>query len=187
MTRVPALRATLAAAGLLLLASTSQQVQAKVPEVRISADSELTFGTFMIFGSGSRTVGTTGTVRDNGVVALEGTRPAPARFTISYDRGNENNHVLDIELELVISAPPLVRQGGVEARLSAYETDLPGALRVDAGRAMRVTMPNCRTRVCTRSFQVGGRLDVTRNFGGAMLVVPILVDVTVISADRQRR
>lgn len=171
----------------MLLACISQPAAAKEPEVRISADSELTFSTFMIFGSGSRTVSPSGTVSDNGVVALEGTTPAPARFTITYDRGNENNHVLDIELELVISAPPLVRQGGVEARLSGYATDLPGALRVDAGRAVRVTIPNCRTRVCTRSFQIGGRLDVTRNFGGAMLVVPIPVDVTVISADRQRR
>ena len=140
----------------------------------------------MVFGSGSRTVGATGTVSDSGIVPVEGRAPAPAVFTISYDRGNENNFVLDIVLDLVISAPPMVRQEGVEARLSGYETNLPGALRIDAGRAIRLTMSHCRTRVCTRTFQVGGRLDVTRQFGGASVVVPIPVDVTVISAERGR-
>lgn len=186
MTSAPPLRAYLAAmlaSGALLAALPAQ---AKEPEVRIDATSDLQFGTFMVFGSGARTVSANGTVSDNGVVALEGSVPAPARFTITYDRGNESNQTLNIVLELVISAPPLVRQGGVEARLSGYETDLPGALRIDAGRAIRLTLANCRTRICTRTFQVGGRLDVTRHFGGAALVVPIPVDVTVISAERAR-
>lgn len=159
---------------------------AREPEVRITADSDLQFGTFMVFGNGARTVSASGAVNDLGVVGLDGGIPAPARFTISYDRGNEGNVTLDIVLELVFSAPPLVRVNGVEARLSGYETDLPGALRIDPGRAIRLTLANCRTRICSRSFQVGGRLDVTRLFGGAQLVVPIPVDVTVISAGRAR-
>jgi hypothetical protein len=175
-------RAFIAVAALLVTTPT----QAAEPQVLITANSELHFGTFMVFGSGARTVSATGAVSDSNIVALEGRAPAPAYFTISYDRGNENNFVLDIVLDLVISAPPLVRQGGVEARLSGYETNLPGALRIDPGRAIRLTMSNCRTRVCTRTFQVGGRLDVTRQFGGAAVVVPIPVDVTVISAERVR-
>jgi hypothetical protein len=159
--------------------------QGASPEIRVTAERELAFGTFMVFGSGARTVRASGAVSDNAIVPLEGAIPAPARFTITYDRGNQSRNVLNLDLELVISAPPLVRQGGVEARLSAYETDLPGAPQVMPGQVIRMTIDDCRTRVCSRSFQVGGRLDVTRHFGGAQLVVPIPVDVTVISIDRR--
>ena len=169
-----------------LAALLASPAQAAEPQVRVIATSELHFGTFMVFGSGARTVSATGAVSDSGVVSLEGRAPAPASFTISYDRGNESNHILNIVLDMVLSSPQLVRQGGVEARLSGYETNLPGALRIDAGRAIRLTISNCRTRVCTRTFQVGGRLDVSRRFGGASVVVPIPVDVTVISAERVR-
>jgi hypothetical protein len=179
--------ATLAAMPVaLLLGQAATPARAAVPAVTLTADSDLHFGTFMVFGTGSRTVSASGAVTDRGVVPIEARAPAPARFTISYDRGNENKHVLDLEFELVMSPPPPVRQGGVEARLHGYETDLPGAARIDPGRAVRVTIPGCRTRVCTRSFQVGARLDVTRQFGGAEIVVPIPMDVTVISAERQR-
>ncbi len=180
------MRAALIIGAAATLATAAGPAQAKEPEVRLSADSDLHFGTFMVFGQGARTVSASGAVTDVGIVALEARAPAPARFTISYDRGNESNHVLDLVFELVMSAPPPVRLGGVEARLYGYETDLPGALRIDPGRAVRVTIPGCRTRICTRSFQVGARLDVTRQFGGAQIVVPIPMDITVISAERQR-
>lgn len=160
---------------------------AKEPEVHVIPQSELRFGTFMVFGTGSRTVTALGNVTDVSLVALEGDPVGPARFTISYDRGNESKHVLDIELELVISQPPRVRQGGVDAQLSALESDLPGSQRVSPGRPIRVFLANCRERVCSISFNVGGRLEVSRQFGGASLSIPIPVDVTVISANSQRR
>lgn len=156
------------------------------PEVRISADSQLQFGTFMVFGAGSRTVSATGAVSDRSLVALEGTLAAPASFTVSYDRGNQNKHVLDIELELVLSPVSQFREKGVAASLSAFETTLPGALQIMPGRAFRVSLPNCRTRVCSRSFTVGARMDVSRDYGGADVVVPLLIDAAVISADRVR-
>jgi len=168
------------------LAALVVPAQAKNPEVSLTAISDLHFGTFMVFGNGARTVSASGAVTDVGIVALEDRAPSPARFTISYDRGNESRHGLDLVFELVMSAPAPVRQGGVEARLYGYETDLPGAMRIDPGRPVRVNVPNCRTRVCSRSFQVGARLDVNRRFGGAEIVVPIPMDVTVISAERQR-
>ena len=174
--------AVLAAAALLV----SQPVSADVPRVRISPDSELRFGSFMVFGSGARTVSATGLVSDQAIVPIEGSTTGPARFTISYDRGNESKQSLDIEIELVISNPGPVRAGGVDARLSAFETDLPGALRVTPGQAIRLSIRNCSTRVCSRSFQVGARLDVARQFGGADLSVPIPLDATIISAERVR-
>ena len=159
--------------------------RADTPAISVTADRELAFGTFMIFGSGSRTVTASGAVSDSGLVPLEGAIPAPAHFTISYDRGNASRNVLDIELELVINAPPMVRQGGVEARLSAYQSDLPEATLVTAGRPITLRLRDCRTRICSRTFRLGGRLDVTRHFGGAQLVVPIPVDVAVIDIDRR--
>ena len=160
---------------------------AKPAEVRVSVDSELAFGSFMVFGAGRRTVGVNGMVSDEAIVALEGTIPSPAQFTVTYDRGNENKHVLDIEVELYISPASAVRVGGVEGRLSVFETDLPGAMRVTNGQPIRISIPNCRTRTCSRSFRLGATLNVSRSFGGASLVIPIPVDAVLISDDRQRR
>ena len=158
---------------------------AKPQEVRVRSESELSFGTFMVFGNGSRRVSATGAVVDTAIVALEGTRPRPARFRIEYDRGNESKHVLEIEIELVLSAPGNVRFDGIDARLSAFETDLPGHARVASGEAITLRLTNCRTRVCSRTFAVGGRLDVTRNFGGAKIDIPINVDTRIVARERQ--
>lgn len=177
--------ATLVAMSYLL--SSSIPVMAKPAEVRISVERELAFGTFMIFGSGRRTIGANGIVTDESIVALEGTIPSPAQFTVTYDRGNENNHVLDVEIEVFVSTTPMVRIGGVEGRLSNYQTDLPGFGRVSSGQPLRILLPNCRTRTCSRTFRLGATLDVSRTFGGADLVIPIPIDAILISDDRQRR
>lgn len=158
----------------------------KTPEVSIIPERALQFGTFMVFGSGSRLVSASGAISDSSVIALDGTAPAPARFTVRYDRGNENNHVLDIELELAISDSPRTRVDGVEASVSSFETDLPGGAQVSSTKPVRMMIANCRARVCTRSFQVGGRLEVTRSFGGADVEVPIPIDVRIIAVERQR-
>lgn len=163
----------------------SLPVSANQPQVRITPESELRFGTFMVFGTGSRTVTAMGNVTDVSLVALEGSRAGPARFTVSYDRGNQSRNILDIELELVISQPARVRMGGVEGQLSNFETDLPGAGRIAPGQPIRINLNNCRDRVCSVSFNVGGRLEVSRQYGGASLSIPIPVDVTVISIDRR--
>lgn len=175
----------LLAAPLCLLASVS--ASAKPAEVRISVDSELNFGTFMVFGSGRRSIGPNGIVVDEAIIALENTIPRPAQFTVTYDRGNESKHVLDIELELFISPTPGVTIGGVEGRLTNFETDLSGASRVTSGQPIRITLPNCRTRTCSQSFRLGATLNVTRSYGGAVLIIPIPVDAVIISDDRQRK
>ncbi len=142
----------------------------------------------MVFGSGRRTVDVRGGVIDEAIVPLEGSIPAPARFTVTYDRGNQNRQVLDIEIDLFLSTVGAVRMQGVEGRLSALQTDLPGASLPDAGQPIRLSIPNCRTRTCSRTFHVGGTLNVTRGpGGGASLVIPIPIYADLVSDDRQRR
>lgn len=162
-------------------------LRADTSEVRVVAESDLRFGTFMVFGNGSRTVSASGLVTDNAIVALEGNPTGPARFTVSYDRGNESVHVLDIELELVVSAVGMVQDDGVQGTLTAFQTDLAGTGAFTPGQPIRIRMRNCRERVCSQSFNIGARLDVSRQYGGADLVVPIPVDVAVISVERSRR
>ena len=159
-------------------------VGAKPPEVRVQTEADLRFGSFMVFGSGARSVSVAGAVTDQAIVAVEGTTPGPGRFTIQYDRGNESRQPLDVTLELTFVAPALYRQAGVEARLSAFETDLPGYARVAPGETMQVRFSNCRTRVCSRSFNLGARLDTSRQYGGADLVIPIDFDARIVSAER---
>ncbi|NCP22512.1 MAG: DUF4402 domain-containing protein [Erythrobacter sp.] len=175
-----AVRVISLAAALLAPAS----LTAKPQDVRVRNQSDLSFGTFMVVDKGSRSVSATGAVADRAIVTLEGRQPSPARFTVEYDRGNESKQVLEVTIELVMSAPSSVRFGGVDARLSAFETDLPGHSRVTSGEAMTVRLTNCRTRVCSRTFAIGGRLDLTRSFGGAKIDIPIIVDARITGSER---
>lgn len=159
-------------------------VGAKPPAVRVQTEADLRFGSFMLFGSGARSVSASGIVTDQAIVPVEGTSPGPGRFTILYDRGNESRRPLDVTLELTFVAPAMYRQAGVEARLSAFETDLPGYSRVAPGETMQVRFTNCRTRVCSRSFNLGARLDASRQYGGADLVIPIDFDARIVSVER---
>lgn len=158
--------------------------EAKTPEVRIRQQGDLSFGTFMVFGSGARSVSAAGAVIDRSIVPIEGTQARPARFVIEYDRGNESRRTLDVTVEVTLTAPAQVRQGGVDARLSALETDLPGHRNVASGETLQLRLANCRTRVCSRTFNVGARLDVTRHYGGADIFIPIGIDARLISAER---
>lgn len=178
-------RCGLLPAGLALALLATVQASAKPQEIRISSESDLSFGTFMVFGTGSRSVSTTGAVIDTAIVAVEGSSPRPARFTVQYDRGNESKQALDITVEIVMAAPASVRNAGVDARLSALETDLPGHSRVVSGEAITLRLTNCRSRVCSRSFAVGGRLDITRNFGGAKVEIPITIDARIVEREQQ--
>lgn len=182
---LPCLPACCLLPGVLLGAGlASPAAQAQSAEIRIIPDRDLSFGTFMVFGSGARTVSASGAVSDVLIVPLEGMATSPAHFTITYDRANNGKSVIDLELEVVMSSAPRIRQNGLEAQLSAFETDLPGALNIRPGQPIRISILNCRTRICSRSFQIGARLDVTRQFGGGNLVIPIPLDVTIVSTSR---
>jgi hypothetical protein len=157
---------------------------AKPQEVRVRSQSELSFGTFMVFGNGSRSISASGAVADSAIVTLDGRQPRPARFTVEYDRGNQSKQVLEVTIELVMSAPSSVRFGGVTAQLSAFETDLPGYARVASGEAMTIRLTDCRARVCSKTFTVGGRLNVSRSFGGASVDIPINIDARITERER---
>lgn len=155
--------------------------------VTVTADSDLHFGTFMVFGSGQRTVSPTAAVTDNAIVPLEGSSPSPARFTVTYNRGNQSRRPLDIEIDVYLHSVSRVSIGGIEASLTSLRTDVAGQSQLESGRPIRITIPNCRTRICARSFSVGGTLNVNRSYGGASLTIPIPVYVELVSDDRARR
>jgi hypothetical protein len=159
----------------------SAPVQAVPPAISVRQDAPLRFGSFMVFGSGSRSVGTSGEVFDSGIAGAGDEAPAPAFFTVSYDRGNESRRSLDIEVDVTLAQVPPVTLGGIRASLSNLSTDLPGGGALVPGRPVRISMTGCAQRVCARSFRVGGRLDVSRSYGAGQLTLPLLVDAVVVS------
>ena len=164
-----------------LLLAIAAPASAAQPELRINADTDLRFGTFAVLNSGYRIVSPNGNVQSVGIFSISSGDTSPASFTVSYDRGNNNRKPLDLTIHLVLSAAPVVTQDGVVGRLSSYQTDLPSAGTVTAGQIVEINIPNCRQRVCQVTFNVGARLDVTRNYGGARLEIPIPADVVLIS------
>jgi hypothetical protein len=186
LTQLPRLLSGVLAAGLVLGLLIPDTATPRPQEVRVRSQSSLSFGTFMVFGRGSRSISATGALSDNGIAPLEGGTPRPARFTIDYDRGNESRQPLEVTVELIMSAPSTMRFGGVDVQLSAFETDLPGHARIESGDPLTIRITDCRTRVCSRTFNVGGRLDVTRSFGGARVDVPITILARIVERDRVR-
>lgn len=151
------------------------------PKVLLTSQSELKFGSFVVLGSGSRRVSATGAVSGTSIISTAHNDTGPARFTVSYDRGNNGRRNLNVVVQIVVSPVQQIQQGGITASLSSFDTDIPGVRRISPGQAVLVKMPNCRTRVCSRSFHIGGRIDVVRHYGGGGLTIPLLVDATLIS------
>lgn len=150
-------------------------------QIVITPDSDLRFGRFLVFGSGARVVSASGATTNYSVFPVPGDLTGPARFTVTYDRGNNSRKARDIEIDIVISNPTPATVGGVSGRVSALQTDLPGVGAILPGQPFRISMPNCQTRTCSRSFQVGGRIDVTRSAGGASLTIPLPIDGILVS------
>lgn len=155
---------------------------AKVPTLLVSSDADLRFGRFLAFGNASRAVSASGSIIDQGVYPVAAGDTGPAAFTVSYDRGNESNRPLNLEIEIVLSQPGTQVIGGVSGHLSAFVTDLPGATSYQPGQVIRIVIANCTARVCSRSFRVGARLDVARSHGGARLVFPLPIDAALVAA-----
>lgn len=173
------LAAALCVVGLGLVICTTRG-NADQSELRITPDRNLRFGTFAVPSSGWREITPMGQVTSSGVIAMPG-NTGPAQFTLAYDRGNNGQAQLNLRFELILLPAPVVTNGGVVARLTAYQTDLPGAARVAAGQPVTVSIPNCRQRICATSFRVGGRLTLDRTTGGGSIAVPIPVSATVVS------
>jgi hypothetical protein len=138
-----------AAAGALIFALLAGPgAAAKVPQVEITPDADLRFGSILVFGSGARVVSPSGSVTDLGLHSVASGDTGPAAFTISYDRGNESRRAIDLEIELVFAQPSAQVLGGVSGRLSAFETDLPGA------------PASCRARPSASSCPIVRRVSV---------------------------
>ena len=152
-------------------------------KLTVVKNKELSFGTFMVFGSGSRRVSAAGAVIDQAVVDLEGSPASPGQFTVVYDRANADYQPVDVTIEIVISAPAQVRERGVDARISSLSTNLENHGQVVFGQAITMQIRNCRSRRCTRSFNVGAQLNVSRHFGGNDVVIPIDVDARLVAVD----
>ena len=151
------------------------------PSLTLTSDANLRFGSFAAFSSGSRGISPSGGVTDNGIFAVNTSGIGPAQFTISYDRGNNDQRALTIILNLLLTDPGPVSQGGVTGTPSGFTTDLAGPGLITPGQFRVVTLANCTTRICSQSFHIGATLSVSRSSGGAKLSLPLPVSANLVS------
>jgi Domain of unknown function (DUF4402) len=159
------------------------ETQAKPAKLEIISQKELRFGTFGVLTSGSRVVSPSGAVTSIAIIPVAGSATGPAEFTVSYDRGNESRRSLNLVIEVFLMEPPRVTQGGLSAAVGDFTTDLPGVTSLVPGRPVTIAINNCQTRVCARSFRVGGRLQIQRSYGGGTINVPLPIVANLISVD----
>ncbi|MDE2561126.1 MAG: DUF4402 domain-containing protein [Sphingomonadales bacterium] len=157
------------------------------PNVTITADQPLRFGTLLVPASGTRTVGPDGSVLDSGLFGIDGDPVGPAQFTVTYDRGNNGNQYgragngnITIVVQVIFAGYQTVRSGGVTGQLSDLTSDLQGSGNQLTGSVATLTLANCMTRTCSQTFRIGARLDVTRAAGGGQLVFPLPATAAVI-------
>jgi hypothetical protein len=141
----------------------------------------LRFGSFFTDTAGTRTVTATGSVTGSAIVPLTGTTPGPARFTITYDRGNNASVAYSLLISVLVPGAASQVSGGVTGTIARFDTDLPGVSALLPGQTAQVTITGCQRRLCSRSFRVGGTLQVTRTAGGADLAIPLPIVVTVLA------
>ncbi len=177
-------RARLAVLAMAALSFAYTPAAADDRRLTLTANSELSFGSFAVIGNGSRTVSASGAVTSRSILQAGRGGTGPARFTLTYDRGSNARRPVDVIVELVLIAPGRERDGRVTARLSAFDSDIAGHQRITPGVPVRLTIANCRGRSCTARFAIGARLDVSEGgsgTGGASLSIPLLMDAVVIS------
>ncbi|WP_295529801.1 DUF4402 domain-containing protein [Novosphingobium sp. Chol11] len=154
--------------------------QAAAPTISVRAEQDLRFGTFFTDTAGTRTVSATGAVTGTAIVPVGANTAGPAQFTITYDRGNNANRTYALQVQLIMTGVSL-KVGGVTGVLSSFDTDLPGVGTLLPGQAAVFTINGCRRQICTQTFRVGGRLDVTRANGGAALALALPLTVVLIA------
>lgn len=155
--------------------------RAKEPEIVVTADQPLRFGTLLVPASGSRTVGARGTVVDAGLYQVGNEPVGPAQFTVTYDRGNESKRSINVVVQVFLAGAQGVRVGSVEAQLSGLESDIAAVSGLPSDALATFTIANCRERRCTRTFRVGARLSLVRAAGGAEVVVPLTALASVLA------
>lgn len=163
------------------LVAAQGKAHADPASLTVVAQRPLNFGTLMVPSSGSRTLGSDGSISDSGVIAISGEQASPAEFAITYDRGSENNRSINIMVQVFLSGGQTTSTDGVEGRLSLFDTDLALDGGLSSGATGTFTITDCRERRCTQTFRVGARLDVDRSFGGATMIFPLPVTATVLA------
>ncbi len=166
--------------GLAALALSAPAVQAAAPSISVRSDQDLRFGVFYTDTAGSRTVSSSGAISGTSIVPIGASSAGPAQFTITYDRGNNANTAYALQVQLLISGVTL-RVGGVTGVLSSFSTDLPGVGTLLPGQAAFYTIKGCQRQICTQTFRVGGKLDITRTSGGAALALALPLTVMLIA------
>lgn len=151
------------------------------PFVTLQADQALRFGSFVVLGSGTRTVTATGTVSDSGIFPVSGTSRGPSQLTLTYHRGAPPTGPVTVTVLLNLVPPAPVSQNGLVATVTSFDTDLPGIPQLTPGQGILFTMPVCSTQVCTHVFHVGGRISVTRPGTGGAVTVPLTVTASLVS------
>jgi hypothetical protein len=163
-----------------------QMAQAKPPKLEIVVQKQLRFGTFGVMTSGTRMVSPSGAVTSVAIIPVAGSVTGPAEFTIAYDRGNESRRSISLVIEVFLMEAPRVSQGGLSATVTDFTTDLPGISTLAPGRPVTIAIDNCLTRVCARTFRVGGRLQIQRSYGGGTITVPLPIVANLITVDGRR-
>ena len=163
------------------LASLAAPALAAAPSVTVTADQALRFGAFFTDTTGTRTVSATGSVTGSAIVPLTGTAPGPAQFTFTYDRGNNANVAYSLLISVLVPGTASQVNGGVTGTIARFDTDLPGVSALLPGQSAQVTLVGCQRQICSRTFRVGGTLQVARTSGGADLTIPLPIVVTVLA------
>lgn len=163
------------------LAGAAPPALAAAPSVTVTADQALRFGSFFTDTSGSRTVSATGAVSGTAIVPLTGIAPAPAQFTLTYDRGNNANRTYSLLISVLVPGAAGQVSGGVTGTIARFDTDLPGASTLIPGQTTQITLTGCQRQICSRTFRVGGTLQVARTSGGAQLAIPLPIVITVLA------
>lgn len=176
------------AAGLvgLALAVLPGFAEAKPPQLDVIAQRQLRFGTFGVMSSGARVVSPSGAVTNFAIIPASGSVTGPAEFTVVYDRGNESKRALSLVIEVILLPPPPLAQGGLAATVSDFTSDLPEAPVLVPGQPVTLAINNCQTRLCARTFRVGGRLQVQRSYGGGTIAIPLPITANLLSVDGKR-
>lgn len=174
----PVRRLARIAAVLCLLAASTVHA---APGLAIVSDTALRFGSFVVPGTGSRTVTAAGQVTNTNVFPVSGAVTGPAQFTLTYDRGTNATGQILVTVLLTLAQPGSFSQSGLKATVSSFDTDLQGIPLLTPGQSLLFAMPPCASPVCTQVFHVGGRIDVTQPGNGGAVTVPLTIGATLIA------
>ncbi len=159
-------------------------VAAAPASLTISSDTFLRFGAFVVLSRGARVVSPSGTVTDESLFPVNTIAVGPGQFTVTFDRGNNDPKPYAVIFQLVLGTVSPVNQSGITGTLSAFSSDLPGGVIITPGQAFNARMLNCTTRICTKIFHVGARLDIARSSGGGELAIALPIVAQLIDVEK---